>query len=318
MFDVIISALLPITIILLLGYFAGYHHDFSKDQAGILNRLVMLYALPLSLFSGLVTSSFSQIIEQKDLAIGLFIGMVVFYFIVYVLARFVFRQTNKLSALLALAIAGPAVPFVGTPVLGSLFGTISAMPIAIASIYMNLIQVPITIILLSMGNGNSSDDSNSQESKTKNFFDHVLAALKEPVVWAPILALILVLFGIKFPPSFISSFDLLGKATGGVALFASGIILFSYKVTFNKTVLATLLSKNVLLPFAVWAIIYFCGFPVTIIKETVLTMAIPTASIAIMLSIQYKEGEQIISSTLFLSTILSILTMGMFIALLPS
>jgi len=314
MFEVIISALLPITIILLLGYFAGYHHDFTKDQASILNRLVMLYALPLTLFSGLVTSSFTEIIEQKDLAIGLFIGMIAFYFVVYVVSRYVFKQSNKLSALLALAIAGPAVPFVGIPVLGSLFGTISAMPVAIASVYMNLIQVPVTIILLSMGNGDAKD----QQSKAKSFWSHVLSALKEPVVWAPLLALVFVLIRVKFSAPFISSFDLLGKATGGVALFASGIILFSYKVTFNKTVLLTVLAKNIVLPFAAWAVIYFLGFPVTIIKETVLTLAIPTASIAIILSIQYGEGEQIISSTLFISTILSILTMGMFISLLPS
>ena len=312
MIEVIISALLPITIILLLGFFAGYHHDFSKDQAGILNKMVMTYALPLSLFSGLVTSPFSEIIEQKDLAIGLFIGMIVFYFVVYLLSRYVFKQDIKMSALLALAIAGPAVPFVGVPVLGTLFGSISSVPVAIASIYMNLIQVPVTIILLSMGGGADS----TQESKTKSFFDHILEAIKKPVVWAPMIALIFVLLKIKFPAPFISSFDLLGKSTGGVALFASGIVLFSYKVRFNKTVLTSVLAKNILIPLAVWGVIYFLGFPANLIKETVITMAIPTASIVIMLSIQYNKGQEVFSSVLFLSTILSVLTMGMFIAIL--
>lgn len=316
MIEVVISALLPITVILLLGFFAGFHHDFNKDQASILNKMVMDYALPLTLFSGLVTSSFSEIIGQKDLALGLFIGMVGFYFLVYFLARYVFKQDMKISALLALAIAGPAVPFVGVPVLGTLFGTISSVPIAIASIYMNLVQVPLTIILLSMGGGASSDAGKQPNGKAKTFLHHIQEAIQKPVVWAPLLALVFVLLKIKFPSPFISSFDLLGKSTGGVALFASGIVLFSYKVRFNKTVLTTVFAKNILVPFAIWGIVYFLGFPADLVKETVLTMAIPTASIVIMLSIQYNSGQEIFSSVLFLSTILSVLTMGLFIAII--
>lgn len=314
MIEVVISALLPITIILLLGFFAGYHQDFSKDQAGILNKMVMSYALPLSLFSGLVTSSFAEIIEQTDLALGLFIGMVGFYFLVFFISRYVFKVDIKLSALFALAIAGPAVPFVGVPVLGSLFGTISSVPVAIGSIYMNLIQVPITIILLSMGDNQST--VNTSDRKVQIFFKNILSAVKKPVVWAPILALVFVLLKIRFPSSFISSFDLLGKATGGVALFASGIVLFSYKVRFNKAVLTTVFLKNLIVPFAIWGIAYVLGFPPSLIKETVLTMAIPTASIVIILSIQYNTGQEIFSSVLFISTIFSVLTMGLFISIM--
>lgn len=315
MIEVVISALLPITIILLLGFFAGFHHDFSKDQASILNKMVMTYALPLSLFSGLVTSPFSEIVEQKDLALGLFIGMIGFYFVVFLLARYVFKQDIKMSALLALAIAGPAVPFVGVPVLGTLFGTISSVPVAIGSIYMNLIQVPVTIILLTMGDDITSANG-VKESKSRTFFEHILGAIQKPVVWAPLLALVFVLLKVKFPAAFISSFDLLGKATGGVALFASGIVLFSYKVRFNKTVLLTVLAKNILVPLAVWGIVSVLGFPHDLLKESVITMAIPTASIVIMLSIQYNTRQEVFSSVLFISTILSVLTMGLFIAIL--
>lgn len=49
MLETIVTALLPIVVTLLLGYFAGLRHDFSQDQASVLNRMVMLYALPLLL-----------------------------------------------------------------------------------------------------------------------------------------------------------------------------------------------------------------------------------------------------------------------------
>ena len=52
----VIGALLPVVVTLALGFFAAWHHQFSADQASVLNRMVMLYALPMSLFAGMVTT----------------------------------------------------------------------------------------------------------------------------------------------------------------------------------------------------------------------------------------------------------------------
>lgn len=37
-----IGALLPIVVVLLLGFFSGWHKDFNGDLAAALNRMVML------------------------------------------------------------------------------------------------------------------------------------------------------------------------------------------------------------------------------------------------------------------------------------
>jgi malonate transporter and related proteins len=64
MMHTIVGALLPIVITLLLGYAAGWHKDFDAGQASILNRMVMLYALPLNLFAGLVGTDRDQVLSQ--------------------------------------------------------------------------------------------------------------------------------------------------------------------------------------------------------------------------------------------------------------
>lgn len=117
MLDTIITALLPIVVTLLLGYFAGHRHDFNKDQATILNRMVMLYALPLLLFAGILSTPLKEIINNIDVFIWIFIGMVAGFLLVFLISRFIFRSDSRLAALRAIAIAGPAVPFVGTPVI---------------------------------------------------------------------------------------------------------------------------------------------------------------------------------------------------------
>lgn len=297
----IIAALLPIVVTLLLGFLAGWHHDFDSGQGTILNRMVMLYALPLTLFAGMMGLSRTVLLSQGTIALILMAGMIGGYLLVFVLVRYVFRQPSGLAALLALAIAGPAVPFVGVPVMGHLYGTISTLPIALCSIIMNLFQVPVTLLILSAG---------SPDRKDAGFMQHILHTLKEPVVWAPLLALILLLLNLHIPEQIRSALQLLGGTTGGVALFASGIILYSYHVVINRTVVLAVLAKNILLPLAILALALWLHTDRQTLHLSVVSMAIPTASVCVILAVQYNTAEQEIASILFFSTLFSIITMG--------
>jgi malonate transporter and related proteins len=57
------------------------------------------------------------------------------------------------------------------------------------------------------------------------------------------------------------------------------------------------------------------GYGKTIVSEAVLTTAIPTMPIVIMLALQYRVEQEDAASAVFLSVIGSIVTMGVFIAL---
>jgi len=84
----IISALLPIVVTLMLGFAAGWHQDFDGKQAAILNRMVMLYALPLNLFAGMMSTARDQVLAQKPLALAILLGMAGSYALVLVIARY--------------------------------------------------------------------------------------------------------------------------------------------------------------------------------------------------------------------------------------
>lgn len=326
MIETVVGALLPIVVTLVLGFVAGWHHDFDAKQATILNRMVMLYALPLSLFAGMVGMDRSQILAQGPIALSILVGMALTYGIVYLLCRYVFHRDTMTAALEALAISGPAVPFVGVTVLGHLFGTQSAVPISVASLVMNLIQVPLTLMLLSYGMSRNSAAATAGAATTavggttgtahNGLGGHIVHALKEPVVWAPLLALVLIVLNIRFPAEIADSLNLLGRATGGVALFASGIVLFSRKVSVSLPVVLAVAARNLVIPGVMLAGLMLLGAAPDVTRESVLTLAIPTASIAVILAVQYQTAEQEMASILFFSTILSVITMGMFIWLI--
>ena len=355
MLNTVVGALLPIVVTLVFGFFAAWHKDFTADQASVLNRMVMLYALPLSLFAGMVTTKRGQLTSDLGLAAAIAGAMLGSQLVTIVIARFLLHRSLGFSALAGLAVGGPAVPFVGVSVLGYLFGSASTVPIAVASLVMNIIQVPLTLVLLSIGAAPARAKPMPAPARAKQMAAapadakptgaasagagpmaaapagakrsggpasgglglgrHLVAALKEPVVWAPVAALALVLAGVSVSPVLDSSLKLLGSTTGGVALFASGIILYAQRVTLSWDVIAIVAARNVIVPGVLWAVLAAVGVSHMVLREAVLTSAIPVASIVVILAVQYKQAQREMASSLFLSNVLSILTMGAFIAL---
>ena len=326
--ETILGALLPMVVTFLLGFVAAWQHEFGSKDASTLNRMVLLYAVPLALFAGTVTTSRAALGKDIPLVITLCIAIIGFYGVVFLFSHSVFRMRVSTSALAALTASAPAVPFVGPAVLGDLFGRLSAIPVTIASLVINLTVVPITILLLALDSTGTDPQKNppaTQEteplaSPRMSYSSSVLIAklietVKEPIVWAPVFAFIIVLCGFHIPQLIIHALSLLGQASGGVALFACGIVLASGKINLSKSVLFFVLLKNIVQPALVLGGLRWIGYGNPIVSETVLTAAIPTMPIVMMLALQYRTAQAEAASSVFLSVMSSVVTMGVFIAL---
>ncbi|EPO6659406.1 receptor [Klebsiella aerogenes] len=303
----ILGAILPVIITVLIGYISGKRKDFNWQQAGDINKIVMLYALPLSIFSNMVMTPRHIVMSMGPVAIAIILALILSFLIPLAIARYVCKRSLALSTLQALAIGSPAVPFIGTSVLAFLFGTVSASLITVSSITQNVFQLPLVMILMSIATGDKSQNI--------SFATRVLNAIKQPVVWSPVVALTLVLMDIHIPETVSMSLGLLGKASGGLALFAAGIVLYTRSIVITSATIITVIARNILVPGACYLILLKMGFSMEQIKQVVLTMAIPVGSIAIIIAMQYKSGEQEMASTMALSIITSIITMGAFIFL---
>ena len=316
MLNTILGALLPMVVTFLLGFIAAWHHDLGRNDASILNRMVLLYAVPLALFAGTVTTSRTALSQDIPLVIALCLAIIGLYGAVFLLCRIVLRFPTSISALHALTASAPAVPFVGPAVLGDLFGGLSAIPIAIASLVINLTVVPLTILLLALDTtGRDSRETAKDKEYLASPATKLAETVKQPIVWVPVLAFIIVLCGLRIPQLLVHSLSLLGGASGGVALFASGIVLASGKIKANSNVFFLVFLKNILQPALVLGALRWAGYGNPIVSEAVLTTAIPTMPIVIMFALQYRVAQEEAASAVFLSVIGSIVTMGIFIAL---
>ena len=322
----IVGSLLPVVVTLLLGFVAARRHDFSKQHAAILNRLALRYALPMMLFVGTVKTSRAELRAAVPLLIALFVGIVGLYAIVFLLSRFVFAARMNTSALVALTAAAPAVPFMGPAILGYLFGQSSAIPIATASLVINLTVVPATILFLTLSPAKESSDGENpatdhaehhmpRASGLSTVWAKLGQTVREPMVWAPVVSLAIVLTGWRIPALILQALSLLGHATGGVSLFAAGIVLASVRISVSWPVVALVLLKNVAQPALVLIGLWSVGIGNPLRGEAVLTTAIPAMPIVVMLALQYRVAQTQTVAALFFSVIGSVITMAAFIAL---
>ena len=326
MLDTILGALLPMVVTFLLGLVAAWRRDFGPKDASILNRMVLVYAVPLALFAGTVSTTRAELSQDMPLLIALCVAIVGLFGVVLLLSRFVFRARVSTSALAALTASAPAVPFMGPAILGNLFGRPSAIPIALASLVINLTVVPVTILLLTLDTADGDSKGKSpaaQDGEHSSAPPAPLSVLvvkltetaKEPIVWAPVLAYVIVLSGAGIPQLIVHSLSMLGHASGGVALFASGIVLASGAIKVNWYVLFVVFLKNIVQPALVLGGLRWLDHGNPIVSEAVLTTAIPAMPMVIMLAVQYRVAEAEAASAVFLSVIGSVITMGVFIAL---
>jgi hypothetical protein len=137
--------------------------------------------------------------------------------------------------------------------------------------------------------------------------------VKEPIVWAPVLGFVFVLAGLRIPQIIVHSLSMLGQASGGVAMFASGIVLAAAPIKVNGRVLSVVFLKIILQPALVLVALRWLGYRNPIVSEAVLTAAIPCMPIVIMFAVKYHVAESEAASVVLLSVIGSVITMGIFL-----
>jgi malonate transporter and related proteins len=330
--NAVVGALLPLIVTLAFGFFAGWHHDFTPAQASVLNRMVLLYALPLMLFAGMVTIKRSTLTSDLGLAAAITAGLLGTYLVTFLIVRFALHRPAGVSALTALAVGAPAIPFAGVVVLGYLYGpSLSAVPVAVGALVLNVIEVPVTLVLLSAATGTAAAASATQPQATPastagpppaasaaargGLGQHVRSAVTAPVVWAPVLALVLVLAGVQLPEVLVNAMKLLGSATTGVALFATGVVLFAQRITVSRFVVGAVAARNVVAPALLWVILAAIGMAHTDLRLAVLANALPAPAAAVIFAVQYRQGQREMASVVLFSSVGSLLTLAAFIAL---
>ncbi len=307
----LVGALLPVFFVLALGYLAGKWNEFDADQAAGLSKLALSFALPASLFVGMTEIPRELLLQQGRLVLALILAHVGLFLV----AWFLLRRLNKLqgpaSIICALMLATSATPVFGVAVLQPLLGDNSAGTVGLVALAINLV-VPTAIILLeSSGTGAASGASSARAQVLSG----LKSGLKSPLLWAPVLGIVVVLLGLRIPKEVASCFAMIGSATSGVAVFTVGLTLAAHAFHLSKAVLLSTLGRITVQTAVLFALLHLLHVQSAFAREALVCCSFPLATIVVLLAAKYKTMEAESASALLLSTLSLVVTVPVIIAI---
>ncbi len=304
MMHIILYAIVPILVVMLAGYISGKKGVFSGADAKKFNKVVLDYALPAALFVSIVQASREMLARDIKLTLISLVVIMACFMLVYFIYKYCFKKnTGGDAAVMALISGSPTIGFLGFAVLEPIFGTTPrvALVVAIVGIVVNAVGIPVGLSLL---NASKEGQLAKQGGKKPNPWKPVIHALEQPVAWAPILAVIMVVVGIKWPDWLSPSFDLIAKANASMAVFAAGITLSAVKVTLNWQAVLGSILKMIVMPAALLAVGLLFKMDPMNLKMLVVAGCLPPAFSGIIIASEYDTYVATGTSSLTLSVIL--------------
>lgn len=306
MLHIILYAIVPIVVVMLAGFISGKKGIFNGDDSKKFNKVVLDYALPAALFVSIVQADREMLARDLKLSIVSLIVIMVCFMAVYFIYRYCFKKNTGADAAISALISGsPTIGFLGFAVLEPIFGTNPsvALVVAIVGIVVNAVGIPVGLSLL---NASLDGTQAAAAGKKESAWKPVIHALEQPVAWAPILAVILVLLGLKWPDWASPSFDLIAKANASMAVFSAGITLSSVKIVINWQALLGSILKLIVMPALALIVGLLWHMDPLNIKMLVVACALPPAFSGIIIADEYNTYVATGTSSLTLSVILFI------------
>ncbi|MHC5310364.1 transporter YfdV [Myroides sp. LJL116] len=298
MSKILFNDLIPIIAIMLIGYVSGKKNVFQQGQSQVFNKLVLNYALPAALFVSIVRADREMLFQNATLSIISLVGLVALFMVSYYTIQWFFKRTKAQGAVCGLVAGSPTIGFLGYAVLDPIYGTgiETGLVIAIIAIVANAVIIPLGLYLLNSANGSSSNQGSDHSSA-------LIASLKQPVVWAPMLAVLFVLIGIKVPSQIDPTFQLLAQANSSVAVFASGLTLAAYQFELNWETAYNTVFKLIIMPGIFLIVGLACKLDSTVLQMLVLGVALPPAFSGVIISGKYNVYTREATSALAVSVV---------------
>jgi hypothetical protein len=306
---VILNALVPIAFVILLGFGAGKLGWLKAESSKTLAVLALEFCLPALLLSATATMPTAEF-EKGRFFLGIALGLLTVYLLALGLARTAFRMQRSPAALQALCTAFPNMAFMGVPLLLAVFGPQAVLSVVVGNIISSFVLLPITLTFLEAGLPQQAGRSSAAVLRTA-----LLSALRKPLVWSPLVGMIFAFTHVSLPEPALKSLQLIGNATSGVALFAMGLVLSTQHLRLDAKVLTNTTLKNLVQPAVMALLAVLLGVTGIYRREMILLGAMPTASMTAMFAVRYDVYAEESTATILLSTVLSIGTLGVVIAL---
>ncbi len=303
----ILSATVPIFLIVALGYALTRGGMFKRADMSVLATYVVKLALPVLIFVNVAGRSLGEILNPT-------------YLLAYAVAAMAMMALGQLwaaargvrgtvrAATVAWAMSGTNNGFVGFPIFLIVIPSYAGLAVGMDMLVDNILIIPVALAMFEALSGSGS-------SWGRRLLDIARRVITHPMVIAIILALLIDPLGITLPAMVDRSVNLIAQSSSAVALFSIGGMLVGLELRGQLSDLfAAVGGKLLVMPAIMLGLVFALpllglpDLPPELKVAAVLTGALPSMSIVAAVAEQHGDGD-FGAAVMMLSTAVSFVTM---------
>ncbi|MDP3616266.1 MAG: AEC family transporter [Rhodoferax sp.] len=308
----VISSLLPVVLLIAIGFIAGRAGWIRAEAIKDLTNLVFMVLTPALLFRTMSTVH----VEQLDFK------PVAMYFVAAALlfaAMLVWQGATRRGTVLALAATFSNTVMIGVPLVGLAYGQAGlVMLFTLISVHA-LVLLTLATVVLELAVAREAAAAGQQGGQ--HMLLTVLAAVRNgivhPVPLPIIVGLLFAQTGLVIPALIDKPLLLLSNAFGPIALLLVGVTLTYVRVgDYFKDALGLALIKNLAFPALVAALSWSLGLSGLSLSVMIVAASMPIGANVFLFSQRYQVAQELVTASVAVSTALALLTVTLVMALL--
>jgi predicted permease len=300
-FDIVLSTLVPIFLLMGLGFISRKIGILKSGDERILSAYVYYFALPALFLVDLSKVVFNEE-NLRFVAIGIvpILAALAIYTIIYL----AIRLSKDAFYLLVLSTVFGSLAFFGIPFIMFAFPSEGEYLATLSASTISIISVPVSIAIL--------ESYRLGKAPVKEAVKIVAGKLsRNPLILSILAGIFLSLMRVKIPELVLTPLSMLGSTTATVAIFMLGVFLYGRKYVNITEAFKLSLLRAVFLPAIAVGVTVLFDLP-NISKATIIIMhGVPVAISMMILSERYNFYKETIASLILISS----LTAGIYLNL---
>ncbi|EJN93556.1 malate permease [Streptococcus ratti FA-1 = DSM 20564] len=307
-----VESILPIIVIIILGYFLQVRGWFDDSFGGNLSKLIMNVAMPVSIFVSVMKYlTLDKLISLSGGLIYTFGAFILGYVLAFAAVKIFKVRPGRRGTMINTFVNANTI-FIGLPLNIALFGD-KALP------YFLVYYITNTVSTWTLGVYLMTTDSKSGQSKEAAKFNWK-KLFPAPLVGF-LVALVFLVLRLPVPDFATNTLTYIGNLVTPLSLLYIGIVLAKAglnTIRFDTDTIVTLVGRFILAPALMYLLLKFAaaGMETTEFKTFVVQSAAPALAVLPILADQGDGDVEFSTNVVTLSTILFIIVVPIVVTLL--
>ena len=267
-----------------------------------MTNLVIYVILPCNIFHSFETALTIDMLRQCAIVFAISTGAQLLYML---LNRILYnRIPQERRVVMKYATIVNNASFMGLPVIGSVFGTAGTL-------YGSIMLIPMRLFMWTIGL--SLFTSSNKKQQVKRLATH-------PAIWAVILGFAYLFAPFRLPEFLSGAINIVGSCLTAMSMIVVGSILseIDFKTILDRECFYYSAIRLLLIPAVLFVVLRLIGIDPVVTGASVLSAAMPAATVSAMLAKKYDADAAFASKLIFVSTILSLITLPLIALALTS